>query len=142
MGYTHYFKQINHCPPEIWDRICASFQEMRATALILNDPLPIQREADDCSEPYVARDAIIFNGIGDNGHETMALDRLRTEAFSFCKTARKPYDRVVVALLCFVNLHAPGVWLISSDGDEKDWEAGLTLARTVEPDCPMVTFEH
>lgn len=141
MGYTHYFTQLNHCPPEAWKDICDAFQRMQAAALITNDPLLIQRECDECSEPYVAMDRIEFNGIEEDGCETMVLDRLRS-GFSCCKTRRRPYDRVVIALLCLADYFAPEVWLISSDGDEDDWAEGLALARTVEPNCPMVTFKH
>lgn len=140
MGYTHYFRQLNHCPRPEWEKICQSFREMQAAAVILNDPLQIQLEADDPSEPYVGMDAIHFNGIGNEGCETMVLDRLRA-SFSFCKTRGRPYDRVVVALLCLAAFHAPEVWLVSSDGDEEDWKEGLALARTVEPHCPMPTFK-
>ncbi len=133
MGYTHYFTQKKECPPEAWQQICDAFKQLQVAALINHDPLLIQR--------VVSAEEIIFNGIKDEGHETMVLIR-KQPGFACCKTARKPYDRVVVALLCLVEHFAPSVWDISSDGDEEDWQEGLALARTVVPNCPMVTFRH
>ena len=51
-------------------------------------------------------DGVCFNGIGGNGHEpfcfTREPDSLHGKegfGFTFCKTAQKPYDEVVCAVL-------------------------------------------
>jgi hypothetical protein len=137
MGYTHYFENKQDCPPEDWAKITDAFKRLQATAIINNDPLLIQKECDRAAAPSVNDLEIRFNGIEDDGHETFMLLR-KKKRFNFCKTARKPYDRVVVAVLCLANHFAPDVWDIGSDGNAEDWEAGLALARTVEPNCPMV----
>lgn len=136
MGYSHYFENKKDCPPENWAKIADAFKRMQATAIINNDPLLIH------SASGVDDTGIWFNGIEDDGHETFHLTRVGSGRFNCCKTALKPYDRVVVAVLCLANFFAPGVWDIDSDGPNYEWQDGLTLARTVEPDCPMVTFEH
>jgi hypothetical protein len=61
---------------------------------------------------------IRFNGKGGDGHETFYLAFGDDEAFSFCKTARKPYTRDVVDVLRIVTKEIPG-WLLvrSDDGD-------------------------
>jgi hypothetical protein len=141
MGYTHYFQNKQDCPPEDWAKITDAFKRLQATAIINNDPLLIQEECNMASAPGVDGTAIWFNGIEDDGHETFHLTRAG-DGFNFCKTAEKPYDRVVVAVLCLANFFAPGVWDIGSDGDNEDWQAGLALARTAEPHCPMVKFEE
>ncbi len=51
------------------------------------------------------------------------------DSFNFCKTARKPYDEIVTAILAVVDKLAPGALEIGSDGDESDWEEGLALAK-------------
>ena len=51
------------------------------------------------------------------------------EDFAFCKTARNPYDAVVVAILMVAEALLPGFeW--SSDGDDEDdaFNAGKELA--------------
>lgn len=135
MGYTHYFEQMKPAEPAAWQAICDDFRKMMATAL-LSQPLPIQREAEDAGQPRVDDTYIIFNGIGNNGHETMVLQRYGRE-FQFCKTARKPYDRVVTALLILADFHSPNTWLVTSDGEPDDWQEGLELARTVRPECNL-----
>jgi hypothetical protein len=50
------------------------------------------------------------------------------KGWAFCKTAYKPYDKVVVACLCY--LADAGVLTASSDGGPEDWTDGLELARS------------
>lgn len=124
MGYTHYFHQQRKATSDQWQAICEDFKRLMTACLLADDPLLIQREYDNASAPEINDDEILFNGIEDDGHETMVLERKGTD-FQFCKTARKPYDRVVVALLILANHHAPGVWKISSDGDPDEWQEVL-----------------
>ena len=135
MGYSHYFEQMKPAEPAAWQAICDDFRKMMATAL-LSQPLPIQRDDEDGGQPLVDDTYIVFNGIGNNGHETMVLQR---EGFDFqcCKTARKPYDRAVTALLILADFHSPDTWVVTSDGEPDDWQEGLELARTVQPDCNL-----
>ena len=135
MSYTHYFEQMRHAEPAAWQAICDDFRKMLATALI-SKPLPIQRGDEDKSQPYVDDKLIIFNGIGNDAHETMVLVRAGN-GFQFCKTARKPYDRAVTALLILADFHSPNTWTVTSDGEPDDWQEGLELARTVQPDCNL-----
>lgn len=51
-----------------------------------------------------------------------------TFAFDFCKTARKPYDVMVVAALCRMAECGEDTIRVSSDGKPEDWEAGARLA--------------
>jgi len=77
---------------------------------------------------------IRFNGKDDEGHETFMLTPDPSD-FNFCKTAQKPYDLVVVAILCLLA-HRTDTG-VSSDGDRSDWAEGLKLAQRVAPDCQM-----
>lgn len=137
MGYSHYFTRLQECPPIWWDAICEDFQKLRATAVLLGQPLPIQYERYDPKPPEVTSRRIRFNGIDEEGYETFWLDRLEMDGFNFCKTNQRGYDIAVTALLCLVAYHAPGVWLIESDGSVLDWTPGLTLARQVQPECSL-----
>jgi hypothetical protein len=60
---------------------------------------------------------IMFNGIGDDSHETAVVYKGAVE-FEFCKTARKPYDSVVVEFYKLIRKHAPSTVLESDGGDE------------------------
>lgn len=88
-------------------------------------------------------DLIMFNGteIGDQAYETFAIERVRTRpewridaplGWSFCKTARKPYDLAVTAVLCYLATVAES-HRVSSDGHGRDFLAGLELARQALP---------
>jgi len=70
-------------------------------------------------------------------------------AFEFCKTAQKPYDKYVVAVLCALSNmkikldeEKPPVLYIRSDGNTKDWTEGLFHAvrstREEEMLCPII----
>lgn len=121
MGYTHYFRQNRAPTLDQWRAIAGGFKSLIGHAEDAGDPLPIQREYDEVGAPEITEERIVFNGIGDAGHETMLLER-DGRGFQFCKTARKPYDRAVIALLILADRCAPGCWQVSSDGDPQDWK--------------------
>lgn len=128
MGYTHYFKQKKVPTQDQWAAITNGFQRLQIVAL-LTKAFPIQREANLQSPPEITDEHIVFNGIGDDAHETMELLR-EYAAYHFCKTAHKPYDRAVIALLILVHRCAPGCWNIHSDGDPNDWQPTLDWMNT------------
>jgi hypothetical protein len=85
---------------------------------------------------------LVFNGIGDQGHEPFVfpgrLDRIPgfpgPKGFNFCKTAAKPYDAVVTACLLVARDHfPPSVLAISSDGawNQGAWGTGANLYLSV-----------
>jgi hypothetical protein len=76
---------------------------------------------------------IDFNGAREEGHENFLLREHFSvnERFNFCKTARKPYDVVVVACLIVLDFHLKDAISVGSDGDYNEWLEGLELARKV-----------
>lgn len=70
---------------------------------------------------------VALNGMDEDAHETFSFPPSRD--WCFCKTAYKPYDVVVTAILIASNAICPGAFSYGSDGDASDWEAGLNLAR-------------
>ena len=99
---------------------------MESVILTVNDDLPINQ-------------AICFNGDEKNGldHETFYLERReykdfsRSNTFSFCKTARKPYDLLVCAVLILIHTYAPESRYISSDGNADDWLAAYRWIESI-----------
>jgi hypothetical protein len=77
------------------------------------------------------------NGKGDDGHETFAVrehfsQNLENDGgFNFCKTARKPYDLVVIACLTILKHRLGECIEVSSDGDAQDWQDGVAYARKI-----------
>lgn len=136
--YTHYWYRdtSKEAAPMQWVQICAAFSEIYRSCRL--DGIKLVREYDEPnSKPEVTHAYIRFNGMGEEGHETMLLDRIPQghvrdgEVFAFCKTSRKSYTIAVEALLLAAEFYAPGVWRIESDGDREDWQEGIILFEKV-----------
>jgi len=63
------------------------------------------------------------------------------EFFSFCKTAYKPYDAVVTAILIRAKHIYGSCVSISSDGNWQDWQAGRELYERVLSEVAECPFE-
>ena len=154
MGYTHYWRQLRDFTDTEWQEL------MRLTKLITASS---GRDI-ILSEFNINNEEIRFNGYGEEGHETFLITKKkrakadyeeqeaydRQGAFEFCKTAHKPYDKYVVAVLCALyNMAGQKEWplgdgkimSISSDGNTEDWTEGLFHAvrstRKDEMYCPI-----
>ena len=135
MGYTHYWRQGQDFNQEGWAAICDATHKL---IVALPATVKIAVEYDEPEGlPVVDGSEIRFNGIGDLGHETFLLERA-ARGFQFCKTARKPYDVLVCAVLMVAGTVAPDALSISSDGGEENWSAGLSLVkRTIDPEMQL-----
>lgn len=141
MGYTHYFTQTLDYRPEEWEQVCEDMAALLAFASNAQGIYLGNAMGDRPSKPQITTDRIMFNGVGDDAHETFRVERVRTlEEWqspedlgdNFCKTARKPYDVVVTAALCYLATVA-GSHTVASDGYGKDFVQGLELARQALP---------
>lgn len=120
MGYTHYWEQNSKCSDEQWQGFCDDVR-----TIIKASDVPVQREYDDDSEPEISDELVAFNGVGDDGHETVWFAR-NHEGFVFCKTNRKPYDEIVLAcLVAAINNGVIHEW--HSDGGDKAIDEGRNL---------------
>ena len=107
MGYTHYNRDVNFTNVS-WEKLC---KDVRKLLKNLPESVEIQR---DCGFRLISKSSIVFNGVGEDHHETFILAK-NINAFSFCKTARKPYDLAVCGVLMLASVHATS-GEISSDG--------------------------
>lgn len=140
MGYTHYFTNQKMQDEHLFKEFTANVQK-----LVDNSPCALRVEFNEPETvPYITDHAVKFNGLGDEGHETFWYTRTDTD-FQFCKTAYKPYDLIVVAVLALANYYFGDDIRISSDGGKGDWEAGIAYARKVtglEIVCPKLVHEE
>ena len=145
MGYTHYWRQLRDFTDTEWQEL------MRLTKLITASS---GRDI-ILSEFNINNEEIRFNGYGEEGHETFLITKKKRAkadyeeqdaydkegAFDFCKTAHKPYDKYVVAVLCAIYRVQRDIMNISSDGNTADWTEGLFHAvrstRKEEMYCPI-----
>ena len=114
MGYTHYFGGLQ--PDE---ELAYAAEELAAAADVS------VKGWDGLCEPRFLPEVIDFNGDAELGED---FETFRLAAgdydFNFCKTGRRPYDKVVGALLMrAIVLEAEGCDGISSDGNYDDWAA-------------------
>lgn len=128
MGYTHYWrtaeKKMDH---EVWREICEDARKIlgdKPTNIIAWDS-EFPAKAPEIDDSVLGE--IRFNGIGEDGHETFCFE-FNGPKFAFCKTAFKPYDVFVTAILAMIKDRAPDDVSVSSDGDPSEWEEGVALA--------------
>lgn len=140
MGYTHYWTQKRNFTRKAWAEISDDI------ATILKDVQHVQGvvladwNGSAGTQPEFEADQISFNGLGDNSHESFTVDRVRApkqawekhSGDGFCKTARKPYDLAVTAVLCYLATVAE-THDVTSDGHGKNWLEGLAEARRALP---------
>ena len=78
---------------------------------------------------------------GAPAHETFSVrreqfldswQRKNDRVFNFCKTARKPYDKIVTACLTKMKSVFKDDVKIASDGEAEDWETGFEYANASE----------
>lgn len=95
-------------------------------------------------------DAKAFNNGRDLAHETFYWAgipeqpehrKVESDYFSFCKTAYKPYDAVVTAILIRAKTIYGDCVRISSDGDWQEWQAGREMYQTVFGEVAECPFE-
>ena len=120
MGYTHYWTLGNGIEQADWDKFLVGARQIIETA----DAAGIALQDDSAGA------AIFINGVGANAHEAFVITS-EDVGFNFCKTARKPYDTVVTAILIHLKQSLGSLAVVTSDGDWSDWEGGRLLYETV-----------
>ena len=124
MGYTHYWYKKSKLSLGDWNNFQEDFEILLHG---LKDNLAF---SGDQSFEF-STNVLYFNGIGENGHETFMFERQESEKkfvqkdddgfiFSFCKTARKPYDSAVCCALIIAKKYFGDSIKVSSDGDDED----------------------
>ena len=143
-GYTHYFTWRQKPDPQALHECIVDMS--RVIAARWNMLAGIEGDG----KPDIKSLDLVFNGIGDDGHEPFVFPGRFDQhfdddvglppsskpppGFNFCKTAGKPYDEVVTACLLVARDHFPrSVLAISSDGRwiDGDWSAGAALYSSV-----------
>lgn len=136
MGYTHYWRSTRTLTTDEMGDIAGMARRIIAEA----EGKPGEHNYDDSparplvicggngtGKPELTKERIVLNGQGpDLDHETFAISREVTD-FEFCKTAQKPYDVVVTAILTV--LATSYGFKVSSDGEIEDWQRGIDLAE-------------
>jgi hypothetical protein len=133
MGYTHYWRQYDGFNSDKWDTLVQHSLYLQAAVY------PTVKLADVEMSDF----QISFNGVAAQFYETFTLDRAMppynhenadrngSHFFSFCKTAQKPYDLMVMCVLLVANDLEPDVITYATDGAESDWQPAVDLVKKV-----------
>ena len=109
MGYTNYFKPTRQVSDKEFNKFVTACRKLHknlpektnmAGGYYEDHPLEIAN-GNGTGKPEFKKTHVCFNGKGEElSHETFYIDAENSEPlFNFCKTARKPYDLLVVACL-------------------------------------------
>ena len=139
MGYTHYwYRKPELNTAEQYGRLALDakllFAEAKNRGLKIADWYGETLDAHELSEGRIS-----FNGWRDESHESFIWDAIPTlkdwddngETFDFCKTAHKPYDQLVTAMLLRAKYHYGDAVRLASDGFLDNWILGVNLYETV-----------
>ncbi len=128
MGYSHYWFQEHGAIEEpVWRRICNDVEK-----LIDACQVRLSATVNGSAPPIVDAEQIVFNGSPESeGYEAFAMHRVPKNHFYFCKTAGRPYDEVVCAVLAVAAEYAPSAVRVISDGPAENWQAPVGWASDV-----------
>ena len=140
MGYTHYWSHDENLDPSALIR---ALNDCREVAAAVQNRGIILRGPDGTGEPEVSELGIDLNGDGEESHETFSFPirgedaqtakRLYGCRWAFCKTARKPYDLAVCAMLLVFKHHLGDQVRLASDGRRRpdEWLPAERLVKDV-----------
>ena len=139
MGYTHYWYYTSK------QTDTDGMKEVKRELLLLKRILPQTTETaggyfsdepliiknwEGKGYPEILDNEVAFNGDASRGHDhesfVFKIEEGQNRKFSFCKTARKPYDFFVCLALLSMVKNLEGIE-ISTDGDEQDWQPAINF---------------
>lgn len=121
-GYTHYFyspRGFKGFTTDEWQDICDATESIIRQAT--EDGIVIcDGDGTPGTTAEITSREIWLNGDEGAGeaYETFLLSRVGNPGNGFTKTARRPYDAVVVSILAYINEMYPGKLEIDSDGND------------------------
>ena len=141
MGYTHFWSKNTKAKEKI---VSATFKKNILKSIDIMGKIVKDSNLvagwDGNGEPKITKNEIRFNGFGKmDSHETFSIKSSWKGDFQLCKTARKPYDIVVVACLAVLKHYCGESVSISSDGKNDDYsepslDEGVALAEKYIPE--------
>lgn len=142
MGYTHYWtfrRAKGKTAKELETAYKKALVECSKVAVLYNAECKAKGLDDERLSGYSAHcKPGTYGGLKLNGkeylaHEDFVMREHFSEAvkdgFQFCKTARKPYDVVVVACLAILKYRLGDAIQVDSDGYAEEWTDGVELAK-------------
>jgi hypothetical protein len=123
MGYTHHWEGLVACDNTTWDKIIDEFMRVG----IASEVTVAGRDGQGLAT--LSSEYLCFNGAGEDSYETFHIKRGQHE-FGFTKTAHKPYDILVCAMLIILSHYIP-TFKVSSDGGPEEWAPAIKLCQDI-----------
>ena len=126
MGYTNYYRAKNRKKINEVDFQNFMSDTYKAVEILMQKGFKFADDRTDeiykNIDDFKAKNQkeIWLNGVGDDSHEAFLLDF--KGSWAFCKTARKPYDLAVKAILILAEKHEILKEPFDFDGDRSDGE--------------------
>ena len=132
MGYTHYWEFTRPFTADEWSRL-----RQAAEAIVTKGNIPITIPYEEVHWSDLFSDNLIrFNGSGDDAHEDFYF--VNGGGWTFCKTNRKPYDALVVAVLSIAKMIAPDAIIVTSDGSPQEWLDSIKALHGYAPELASI----
>jgi hypothetical protein len=145
--YTHYFtpKKVTQ---EKWNEFVKEVKELKKNLPLSSESAGGYYQEDKIlirgglgtGKAIFNKDEVCFNGDEKKGldHETFYCSR-ESDEWGFCKTARKPYDILVCAVL--IAAHNILGYEVTSDGNLEDWRPAIDYYSDVIYDEPILEMD-
>lgn len=153
MGYTHYWDMSRDISERNFKKLTKDMKAIEAyinenkivseTACGGYDEIVTLHDTDGTGTGvYYSDRQFCFNGDGSMNldHESMHIRLGANDSWTFCKTARKPYDLAVCLILLSLKYHVRST-RVSSDGGTDDWQPAFDMWRKVFPRRKSVMFK-
>ena len=158
MGYTHYWRRPrkNAGSAYMFGQLALDakkiIQQAEREGIRIRDAYGENEPEFNEARFGINGDASAFSDGGrDLAHESFIWEGIPTvsewrkdepNTFDFCKTAYKPYDAVVTAVLIRAKHIYGSCVSISSDGEWQEWQAGRELYERVFSEVAECTFSR
>jgi len=148
MGYTHYWNHTRKFSNADWARVedawsaCVGAAQNMGLQLSCDNgetSISAHRMVTQCWKNDFGNGPVLaINGYRNDAHETFVIHKngpkpnsyhaKSNKGFDFTKTAGKPYDAFVTAMLIWLETNFPKHITVRSDGEISDWQEGMDLA--------------
>lgn len=142
MGFTHYWDMTRNISERNFKKLTSDMKKIEAFVEAITEPteaFSLHHANGENKGVLYYSDTFGFNGDGSIGadHESMHINLGANDSWTFCKTARKPYDLAVCLILISLKYHIRST-RVSSDGDTADWQNAFNLWNVIFPKRSLV----
>ena len=113
MGYSHYWDVNKPFTKTNWSKFCQEANEVFASSEIAL----ANGTGSAKTKPSITKNHINFNGVGEDSYEDCTIRRATIDSF-WCKTDRRPYDKIVIQILKLARKYNPSIVLMSDGGKD------------------------